>query len=109
MYREGLGVPHDKTEALKWFLDAANKKHVTAQFRLGSIYQNGYGVPQDDITAYAWYGIAAAGGVKSAEKLRDEIQSQLSPEELEQARRLSKDLWEKHGNTKQDSKTSTRG
>ena len=100
MYREGLGIPQDKTEAMTWYLDAARQKHVAAQLRLGSIYHNGYGVPRDDIKAYAWYGIAAAGGVKSAQRLRDEIQSQLIREELQQARKLSMELWEKYGNTK---------
>ena len=108
MYREGLSVPHDKTEALTWFLEVARQKNVVAQFKLGSIYHNGHGVPRDDIKAYAWYGIAAAGGVKSAEILRDEIQAQLSQEELEQARKLSKELWENYGNTRQDSKANTR-
>ena len=64
MYRERLGVPQDKSEAIKWYLDAASQKHVTAQFRLGSIYHNGYGILRDDIKAYAWYGIAAAGGIE---------------------------------------------
>jgi hypothetical protein len=107
MYRQGLGIPQNKTEALKRFLDVARQKNVVAQFRLGSIYHNGYGVPQDDIKAYAWYGIAAAGGIEPAEELRDEIQGQLTPEELTQARKLSRGLWEKYGNTKQDSKADT--
>jgi hypothetical protein len=108
MYRQGLGVPQDKTEALIWFLDIARQKNVVAQFRLGSIYHNGYGVSRNDIKAYAWYGIASAGGVKSAEELRDEIQALLNPEELEQAQKLSRELWEEYGNTRQDSKANTR-
>jgi TPR repeat protein len=102
MYREVLGVPQDKKEALQWYIDAARKEHVMAQFRLGSVHHNGQGVPRDDVKAYAWYGIAAAGGFKPAQRLRDEIQWQLSQEELQQARKLAKELWEKYGNKKQD-------
>jgi len=70
-----------------------------AQFRLGSIYHNGQGIPQDNVKAFAWYGIAAAGGIKSAQRIRDEIQSRLTHDEIEQARKLARELWEKYGNT----------
>ena len=98
MYREGLGVPKDNKKALIWFLEAAKDKNVAEQFMLGSYYRIGLGTPQDNIKAYAWFGIAAAGGLPSAQIFRDQIESELSTGDLEEAHKLARELWAKYGN-----------
>lgn len=100
MYRQGLGVPKDNQEALQWYLEVAKNEHVTEQFMLGTIYRAGRGVRQDNIRAYAWLGIAAAGGMQAAQVFRDNLESQITAGELEEARKLSRELWEKYGNRK---------
>ena len=98
MYREGLGVPKDNKKALLWYLESARNKNVAEQFMLGSYYRIGLGTPQDNIKAYAWFGIAAAGGLASAQIFRDQIELELGADELAQARKFARELWEKYGN-----------
>ena len=83
---------------MQQYLKAAEQGHAMAQYSLGSMFYFGQGIPKDDINAYAWLGIAAAGGFEPAQNYRDVIASQISPEELEQAQILARELWGKYGN-----------
>ena len=62
MYDQGIGVPENDAEAVKWFRLAAEHGHINAQINLGVMYVNGEGVPQNNIRAYVWYSVAAAQG-----------------------------------------------
>jgi hypothetical protein len=62
-YANGLGVPRDLTEALKWFRKAAEQGNAVAQSRLGNMYANGVGgLPQDHKEAARWLRKAAEQG-----------------------------------------------
>src|SRR4051812_23233578 len=41
IYRDGLGVPQDYVEAIKWFRLAAGQGNAGAQFNLGNMYRDG--------------------------------------------------------------------
>ena len=45
MYANGLGVPEDDAEAVRWYRLAAEQGNVDAQSALGFIYATGRGVP----------------------------------------------------------------
>ena len=62
-YAEGLGVPQDDAEAVKWFRKAAEQGHAKAQLCLGFMYSEGLGVPQDDAEAVKWLRRAAEQGL----------------------------------------------
>jgi len=62
MYRDGLGVPQDHTEAVRWYRLAAEQGDVDAQLDLGVMYEEGLGVPQDHTEAVRWYRLAAEQG-----------------------------------------------
>jgi uncharacterized protein len=47
MYNEGLSVPQDYAEALKWYRKAAEQGDAIAQNNLGVMYENGKGIPQN--------------------------------------------------------------
>ena len=47
MYEDGEGVPQDYSNAMEWYLKAANQGHAKAQHKLGGMYGNGRGVPED--------------------------------------------------------------
>ena len=47
MFGEGLGVPQDYAEALKWFRRAAEQNDAAAQTNLGVMYDFGHGVVRD--------------------------------------------------------------
>lgn len=59
LYRQGLSVPQDDAEALKWYRQAADQNEPRAQYNLGFMYAGGHGVAQDDAEAVAWYTRAA--------------------------------------------------
>ena len=54
MYHDGLGVPRDYTQAVKWFQLAAEQGHAGAQYNLGVMYLKGDGVPQAYVQALVW-------------------------------------------------------
>ncbi len=67
MYANGLGVPQDDKEAVKWFRLAADQGTAGAQYSLGLMYANGLGVPRDHKEAVKWYRLAADQGHASAQ------------------------------------------
>lgn len=90
MHALGLGGPKNYQAAGQWFLLAANFGDIKAQDNLGILYQNGLGVGRNYVKAYMWFAIAAAmqGGSEAA-KHRDQITRLMTPDLIEQARRLS--------------------
>ena len=62
IYYEGLNVPKDTGEAIKWYRKAADQGIVGALFNLGEIYRHGNGVPKDRAEALKWYRKAADQG-----------------------------------------------
>jgi uncharacterized protein len=67
LYSEGIVVPMDDIEALKWFGLAAEQGHGEAQYKLGVIHANGWGVPMNEAEAMKWYELAAENGVTAAQ------------------------------------------
>ncbi len=66
-YMEGMGIPRDRGEALKWFRKAAEQGEAVAQYNLGTIYWRGIGVPKNDEEALKWYLKSADQGEPSAQ------------------------------------------
>ena len=98
MYRDGLGVEQDHTEAVNWYHKAAAQGNAPAQYNLGIMYHYGYGLQKDNVQAYAWAGIAAANGYADAIQNRDFLETRLTLNELEEARQLAREYWEKYVN-----------
>ena len=59
MYDAGDGIPEDNAAALKWYMQAANRSHIKAQYNLGLKFDNGTNVLEDDETAFGWFKLAA--------------------------------------------------
>jgi TPR repeat protein len=66
-YENGLGVPQDYAEAMRWYLKAAKQGNANASFRIASLYFKGIGVPQDYQEAMKWSKKAADQGNDNAE------------------------------------------
>ena len=90
MYDEGLGVPQDYKEAVKWYRMAAEHGIAKAQSGLGVCYANGLGVTKIPIEGYAWYKIAIANGDEDAKELIKEVE--LSSEQMIEAQSLSTEI-----------------
>jgi len=67
LYSEGIAVPMDDAQALKWFGLAAGPGHGEAQYKLGVMHANGWGVPMSEAEAMKWYKLAAENGVMPAQ------------------------------------------
>ena len=67
LYSEGIVVPMDDLEALKWFGLAADQAHGDAQYKLGVMHANGWGVPMSEVEAMKWYALASENGVTAAQ------------------------------------------
>ncbi len=67
MYAYGHDVPQDYTEAMKWYLRAAEQGNVGAQNNLGVMYDEGQGVTQNYTEAIDWYRKAADQGNSGAQ------------------------------------------
>jgi TPR repeat protein/serine/threonine protein kinase len=59
MYYEGVGVPKDNAEALKWLRKAADQGNADGQCALGWMYEFGEGVAKDQTEAVKWFRKAA--------------------------------------------------
>lgn len=58
MYHGGVGMPHNETEAVKLYHQAAEGGYRPAQVYLVVAYEEGwFGLPQDDKKAYYWRGL----------------------------------------------------
>ena len=67
LYSEGMVVPMDDIQALKWFGLAADQGHGEAQYKLGVMHANGWGVPMNEAEAMKFYRLAAENGVTEAQ------------------------------------------
>jgi hypothetical protein len=67
MYEEGLGVPQDCKEAVKWYRLSAEQGDASAQCSLGEMHYGGEGVPQDYAEAIRLWKLAAEQGDEEAQ------------------------------------------
>jgi len=68
MYDFGKGVQQDDTEAVKWYLQAAEQGNAKAQFNLAVMYACGKGVLQSGEAAADWYYKAGLSYLKEGKK-----------------------------------------
>jgi TPR repeat protein len=67
MYHEGEGVEKNNSEAVKWFLQATQRRHREAYFALGLMYEHGEGVEQNYAKAVECYQKGAKRGDEQAQ------------------------------------------
>ncbi|MBN1141703.1 MAG: sel1 repeat family protein [Deltaproteobacteria bacterium] len=66
MHEQGLGVPKNPGQALKWYRQAASLGEAESKYRLGYLYETGQGVGRDYRQAAQWYREASAARVAVA-------------------------------------------
>jgi TPR repeat protein len=96
MYLDGEGVPQDDVEAVRLYRLAADQGNAGAQNNLGYSYANGFGVPEDMVLGHMWFNIAAAQGVEDAQSGKDQLEERMTPEQIVEAQRLSREWLEAH-------------
>jgi TPR repeat protein len=60
------------------------------------MYINGNGTPKDNVMAYVWWNIASAQGDKGAEKNRGIIEGEMTPNQIAEAQKLSREYYAEH-------------
>ena len=88
LYMDGLGVPRNPTEGVRWYRLAAERGEPVAQMNLGDLYSRGQGVPRDLVQAYLWLSLSAAQGRAWAEGRRQDLARTMSGADLAAAERL---------------------
>ncbi len=78
----------EDSEQLKTLKQAAESGDVSSQYELGVLYEFGFRMKTHLIPALAWYMVAADNGDARAIKRRDQLMSQLTPEQVDEAKRL---------------------
>ena len=89
-------MPQDYAQAAKWIRLAADQANAWAQGMLGIMYQAGDGVPQDYVEAHKWFNLSAAWAPDAdirerAVKARDELASMMTPAQVAEAQRMSRE------------------
>jgi TPR repeat protein len=95
-YDNGRGVLQDKEQAARWYKRAAEQGVADAQYNLAIMYHEGQGVSRDDVQAYKWFSIVAAGGGNDARLGRDAIARAMSPAQISEGQRLSREWLRRH-------------
>jgi TPR repeat protein len=117
-YDNGKGVPKDDAQAVAWYRKAAEQGLANAQYGLGTYYAqlkefeqlkidraNGNSNPlRDPVQAYMWFNLAAAQGLQGADKEREFVARWLSPKQLAEAQRLTRE-WKPGQHTESPSST----
>jgi TPR repeat protein len=92
MLSKGWGTAQDDAEAVKWYLLAAEQDQAVAQNNLGALYLMGSGVPKDPIVSMMWLILASQGGYGAATGAVEQQSREMSPRQLDLAKRLAA-LW----------------
>jgi len=94
-YNMGLNAPQDDAEAFLWYRLAAEQGHAAAQLDLGYQYAK-EGMLQDLVYAYLWFDLSASGGQKIAQSNKDVLEKRMTPAQIVEAQRLSREWIEVH-------------
>ena len=62
MFEFGRGVPQNYTEAMEWYLRAAEQHYAQAEYAIGLLFEHGRGVASDPSKAANWYQRAVQQG-----------------------------------------------
>jgi TPR repeat protein len=97
MHAEGHGVTQDFGEAVRWYQMAADQGYPQAQFNLGLWYATDEAA-FDRVLAHKWLNLAAGRfpasdtrGRNAAVQNRDLVAAKMTPEQLAEAQRLTRD------------------
>ena len=97
LYHSGDGFPQSDTQAVQWYLRAAQQGYVPAQAALGSFYWAGRGVQQDYSEAYFWSQLALARGDEHSKSLLEGLATQMTRTQVADARQRA-EVWLRNHN-----------
>jgi len=87
LYLDGQGTQVSVLDGINWFTKAAKNGHANSAYTLAKMYQDGDFVSSDPVQAHAWAAQSEINEHPEASSLKEEIEKNLSAEEIRQARR----------------------
>ena len=97
MYEDGHGgLPEDHAQAVEWYRKAVEQGFASAQWQLGKMFRAGKGVPRDYVQAYSYFMAAEVNGRSYAQLDKKAVAKKMTPDEIEEAKRLAKEWIEKY-------------
>ena len=90
-HRNGQGVPQNHKTAVRWDRLAAEQGDANAQGNLGASYAFGKGLLKDYVYAHMWGNVASFNGQENGGQLRDLIETQMTPSQIEEAQKLARE------------------
>jgi hypothetical protein len=66
------------------------------------MYLDGAGVEQDLVKAYAWI-LVVGNGIEAAEPILEELEFEISSEQIRHGRELGQDFWNKYADESENS------
>lgn len=92
----------DPVSAAPWLLKNADHGGVVSQLHVAGMFRKGEGVPKDLVSAYMWANLAAAqvdhlSISEQAASIRNEVEGQMTPAQVAEAQRLSREWKPKPG------------
>ena len=74
---------------------AAEMGDSVGQMGLAGAYYEGKGVPQDYVQAHAWFNVLASQGHGPGLKYRDIVATKMTPDQIADAQKLSRDIFDR--------------
>ncbi|ALM52013.1 tetratricopeptide repeat protein [Halomonas huangheensis] len=96
IYHEGLGVQKNDDVAFSWISRVENMRYGNVSLGLSGLakmHEEGFGTDVDLVQAYKYYDLRGTAGTPDKQRLSD----QMSPEQIDQAVRLSGEWQREHG------------
>ncbi len=84
-----MAVSAQDLASLEKLRATAEQGDAAAQLEMGILYEYGFNFPTNKAPALAWYMLAADQGSVLAAKRRDLVKVRMTPEEVEEARKLA--------------------
>tara|TARA_A100001037_G_scaffold300782_1_gene328974 strand:+ start:904 stop:1488 length:585 start_codon:yes stop_codon:yes gene_type:complete len=88
LYLDGQGIQTNVSEGINWVTLAAKSGHANSAYTLAKMYQEGNFVDLDLVQAHAWAAQSESNKHPEASLLKEEIEQDLSSDEIRQARRI---------------------
>ena len=93
MNLKGMGMAQNYRRAGAWFKKAAEQGYPDAQLQLGEWFADGKGGVTNKKFAYVWLKLAGANGIQAADEKRKQVESQLTEQEIRDAKHLAYQWW----------------
>ena len=83
---------HNYRRAMALWSPGAERGDPRSQFLVGRLYRNGEGMPRDRVKAWSWLHLAEKQGHAEAAALREQLEVEMSPTQLADARTLAENF-----------------